>query len=361
MKKKLHIAVVYNEPLTAREQARQFISASGLLETRTGGITTGVDLSEVGVIEAVSAIEAALLSLGYKVTTISATREIDLLIDQLKERQPDLVFNQCESIDNEASHEMAVAGIFELLGILYTGSPPLTLGTALNKVRTKEILSFHGITTPRYQVFRNISSITLNEDLRFPLIVKPTREDASIGIGNDSVVYNLSDLKRRVRYVYQELDEPVLVEEYIDGRELNVSIMGNRKPLVLPISEIDFSEMPDYLHRIVSYEAKWIKESEAYIKTKGVCPAKLSPAVEAKVKQIALRVYQIMGCRDYARVDIRLSKDNVPYVLEVNPNPDISIDAGFVRSATACGMSYEEMVGKIVRCALERGSVMVAG
>lgn len=355
MKKKLHVAIVQNEPVSTQEDLRQYVSASGALESRRKGATAGIDFSEVAIVEAVAAIEAALLSLGYRVSVVGATREIDVLVRQLKEKQPDLVFNQCESIENDASHEMSIAGIFELLAIPYTGSAPLTLGTALNKVRTKEILSFYGIAVPKYQVFRNAAGITLNEDLQFPLIVKPAREDASIGIDDGSVVHSVGDVKKRARYIFREFDEPVLVEEYIDGRELNVAILGNREPLVLPVSEIDFSEMPLSLHRIVSYEAKWIKESEAYKTTKGVCPAKLPPGVEGKVKQTALQAYQIMGCRDYARVDVRLNNDNVPYVLEVNPNPDISRDAGFFRSASASGISYEKMIGNIVECALERG------
>jgi D-alanine-D-alanine ligase len=356
MDKRLHIAVVYNEPLSSLDSARQVVSPSGSLEYNSESAAHAVDLSELEVMEAVDAVEESLASLGYNVTVISASRDISKLIQELKSANPDLVFNQCEAIENNASHEMAIAGIYELLNLPYTGSTPLTLGTALNKVRTKEILSHHGLPTPKYQVFKNINTVTLAEGLRFPLIVKPTLEDASIGICNNSVVNDVAELKRKVRNIYHEFDEPVLVEEYVDGRELNVAILGNKKPVVLPISEIDFSGMPEHLNRIVSYEAKWIRGSDEYIGTKGVCPAGLQIGVESKIKKIALRAYQLMGCRDYARVDIRLDKNNMPCILEVNPNPDISKDSGFVRSTTTSGMSYDQLIGRIVDLALERQS-----
>src|SRR5439155_26289188 len=135
--------------------------------------------------------------------------------------------------------EMHIAGIYELMGVPYTGSDSLTLGTALNKVRVKEILLYNGLPTPRFQLFKSPVRITLDESMNFPLIVKPSREDASVGIEPASVVGNLQELRKRVRHVIEEFDQPALVEEYIDGRELNVGILGNRKPTVFPISEID--------------------------------------------------------------------------------------------------------------------------
>ncbi|MBI4534851.1 MAG: ATP-grasp domain-containing protein [Ignavibacteriae bacterium] len=250
--------------------------------------------------------------------------------------------------------EMNVAGIYELLKIPYTGASSITLGTALNKPRVKEILGFHGIRTPNFQVFHASDRIVLKEGLDFPLIVKPSREDASVGIDDRSVVYNLIELRRRVRYIFQEFEQPALVEQYIDGREFNVGILGNKKPVVLPISEIDFSGLTDDMHKIVSYDAKWMHGTIAYDGTKGVCPAKIPSEQESMLKDIALQCYRIIGCRDYARVDFRLTTDGVPYVLEVNPNPDISDDAGFARSARVHGLAFHQIVGKIVEIALER-------
>jgi D-alanine-D-alanine ligase len=276
------------------------------------------------------------------------------LIEFLTSEEPDVIFNLCESVGNVAIHEMHIAGIYELLGIPYTGSDALTLGTALNKTRVKEILLHNGLPTPRFQLFRSPVKISLEESMKFPLIVKPSREDASIGIEPSSIVSNVNELRKRVRYVIEEFDQPALVEEYIDGRELNVAILGNRKPAIFPISEIDMSTLPKAFPRIITYNAKWMKGTEEYLHTKGVCPALLTPELETEIKAMALTAFELIGCRDYARIDFRLSKDHQPYILEVNPNPDISDDAGFARSAMAAGLTFDDLAGKIVECALER-------
>jgi D-alanine-D-alanine ligase len=367
MGRKLRIAILYNEPVTASREERQYVSETGQLkETRSplkqakaaerkqAEVPVLVDLSEVGVVEEMDDIKAALTSLGYKPATFNVDSDVPRLIEYLRQERPDLIFNLVESVENEAAQEMNVAGLYELLKIPYTGASAVALGLALNKPRVKEILSYHGIKSPKFQVFYARDKIVLDEALAFPLIVKPSREDASVGIEDRSVVYNLADLRTRVRFIHEEFDQPALVEQYINGRELNVAIIGNKSPLVLPISEIDFSGLTEGMHKIVSYDAKWVHGTVAFEGTKGVCPAALTPLQEAKIKDIALRCYQIVGCRDYARVDFRLTKDGVPYVLEVNPNPDISDDAGFARSARTYGYTFPEIIGKIVESALER-------
>jgi D-alanine-D-alanine ligase len=203
-------------------------------------------------------------------------------------------------------------------------------------------------------VFHEADKIELDPKLSYPVIVKPSREDASVGISDESVVYSLAELRRQVRFIQEEFEQPALVEQYIEGREVNVAIMGNRKPVVLPISEIDFSGLTDDMHKIVSYDAKWMQGTVAFSGTQGICPAKVTAEEEALLKDIALRCYRVIGCRDYARVDIRLTRNKTPYVLEVNPNPDISDDAGFARSAMAYGLTFHQVVGKIVDYALER-------
>lgn len=190
--------------------------------------------------------------------------------------------------------------------------------------------------------------------LSFPLIVKPSSEDASIGIENASVVKDFDSLRKRIENVVNVLNQPALVEEYIEGRELNVAVVGNDKPVVLPISEIDFSKLPPDYPCIVTYNAKWVEGTAEFVGTVGTCPTNLEPELEKLIRQIALKAYQLMEIRDYARVDIRLDTDNIPVVLEVNPNPNISHDAGFARSARAAGLTYEEMITKIAEYALER-------
>ncbi|MBI5476529.1 MAG: ATP-grasp domain-containing protein [Ignavibacteriales bacterium] len=359
MRKKINVAVIYNEPVTQKDSEIKFVTATGeLLEAHgvQNGSSSHTDLSEVGVLEERTDIANALQSVGYKSSIFNVDSNIMRLIDYLNNNRPDVIFNLCESVGNEAIHEMHVAGMYELMGIPYTGAGPLALGIALNKVRVKEILLSNGLPTPRYQLIESPIKITLDENMNFPLIVKPAREDASVGISSDSVVYSLSDMKKRVRFIFEQFNQPALVEEYIDGRELNVAILGNKKAAALPISEIDMSTLPKQYHRIISYNAKWMKGTEEYEHTRGVCPAKLSPELEATMKEMALKAFYLVGCRDYARIDFRLTSRNKPYILEVNPNPDISDDAGFARSGRAAGYKFEELISKIVELAIERTS-----
>lgn len=365
MRKKLRIAILYNEPVVGTEASRKYISENGKLQEgppvparerkrRTNAVPAAVDLSEIGVVEEMEDIKEALDSLGYKSVVFNVDSDVNRLIRFLQEEKPDMIFNLVECIENESILEMNVAALYELFKIPYTGAGPLALGTALNKPRVKEILAANGINTPHHQVFKVLDKICLKDGMEFPLIVKPAREDASVGISEKSVVYTPNELRRQVRYIWGEFEQPALVEQFIDGRELNVAIVGNRKPIVLPISEIDFSGLDAGMHKIVSYAAKWLNGTVEYQGTKGVCPAQLPGAIETEVKAMALKCYELIGCRDYARIDFRLSTDGVPYVLEVNPNPDISDDAGFARSARAYGFSFPQIIGKIVESALER-------
>ncbi len=368
MGKKLKISVLYNQPVSGEAEQRKYISENGQL--KEGSVVPKgteepvlkkhltpqemIDLSEVGVLEEMEDIKAALSSLGYRPSTFNVDSDIDRLYRHLLSEKPDLVFNLVESLENEAIQEMHVAGLYELLKIPYTGAGPLALGTALNKPRVKEILASHGIKTPKFQVFHPLEKIVPEEGMQFPMIVKPAREDASVGISDRSVVNTAGELRKQVRFIFEEFEQPALVEEYIDGRELNVALLGNKEPEILPISEIDFSGLTESMHRIVSYEAKWMQGTIAYEGTKGMCPAVLTAGQESRIRAMALKCFTLIGCRDYARVDFRLSREGVPYVLEVNPNPDISDDAGFARSARAFGLGFPETIGRIVEVAMER-------
>lgn len=361
MRKKIHVAIVFNEPTLTTESGRKFISENGQIHaTVTRGQVLAsaepdeVDLSEVGVLEEREHVGRALQGAGYKCSLFNMNGDLRRLFDFIAEKQPDLIFNLCESVGNESIHEMHVAGLYELMGVPYTGAGALALGTCLNKVRTKEILASHGLPVAKFRVYKNVNAVGDDFELNFPVIVKPSREDASLGIDSDSIVDSIAALRKRIRYVYQTFDQPALVEEYIDGRELNVAILGNKRPIVLPVSEIDFSGLPKDLPKIVTYRSKWIQGSDEYTGTEGVCPAPLPSDLERRIKELALTAYRIMGCRDYARVDLRLNRKNEPFILEVNPNPDISDDAGLARSARAYGMSFDQTIVKIVEYALER-------
>jgi D-alanine-D-alanine ligase len=199
------------------------------------------------------------------------------------------------------------------------------------------------------------SEVPARCSLRYPVIVKPAHEDASLGVDFDAVVNNLAELRRRVAWVVQTYHQPAVVEEYINGRELNVAVVGDQIPVALPISEIVFAKMPAHLPKICTYNAKWLTGSQDDLWTAGQCPALLDEATTHKVQNLATAAFRLLGCRDYGRVDFRLSQDNQPYILEVNPNPDISPEAGLARSARASGRSYTQLIGEVIALALQRG------
>lgn len=305
----------------------------------------------------VEMIDETLQGLGYKVERISVGRDISESISHLISVSPGYIFNLCEEVDNNSWGEIYVVGLLELLRIPYTGSNPPCLALSLNKARTKDILQSNGIPAPRYQVFDS-EKAELGEGLNFPLIVKPLCEDGSFGIESSSVVYDKEKLYERVSVNRKEFNGPVIAEEYINGREFNIAILGNGQAIrALPISEIDYSTLPTDAPRICSYSAKWEKDSIEYKGTLPICPAPISERLQRKLEDVAVKVYKIMGCADYARVDVRLTEDEeVPYVIDVNPNPCISPDSGFVRSARAAGMNYNNLISTIFSICQERYS-----
>ena len=305
------------------------------------------------VLSRLEAVREALLFLGYRVKKLEMKEDLIPMMGEIVASRTDLIFNLCEEFGGQPRLEMHVAALLELLNIPFTGSSALILGLSQDKGRTKSILSHHSVPTPAYEVVAP-GEEPGTHSLRFPLIVKPLSEDASLGISNEALVHDRPPLLQQVQKVHRFHRQPALVEEYIDGRELNVSILGNEDPLILPISEIDFSTMPVGIPRICGYEAKWVESSQEFTHTIPRCPASLSPEEEARVRTVSLKAYRVMGLRDYARVDIRLSAEGIPYLLEVNANPDISPDAGMTRSAKAAGLLYPQMIGRIVDLAWAR-------
>jgi len=255
---------------------------------------------------------------------------------------------------------MCVAGLLELLGIPYTGSDPFALGLALNKFHVKQILRSAGIPTARAFVCYPGQKAVIPRGMRFPMFVKPSRQDASLGINAKSVCRTAEQLQKQIRYIHKAYDQEALVEEFLDGREFNVSVVGDRHPEVLAISEINFEGLPEDEPKIVSYRAKWDEESPMFQFTVPICPADLPKRMENRIKSIAIRSSQCIGCRDYSRVDMRADSRGNIYVLEVNPNPDISPKAGFARAARAAGFSYTDIILRICEAAMERGAQVAA-
>lgn len=306
-----------------------------------------------GVIETAKRVEDAMEREGIAATLIPLRDNMESFIKTIKMENADIIFNLCEGAMGRSVFEMNVAAMLELFGFRFTGSGSLTLGMALNKAKTKDILYANNIPTAPYLVLKEAPRES-DMTLRFPLIVKPVQEDASIGIDENAVVKDMAGLKKRVGYVYKNYKQPAIVEEYIDGREFNISIIGNDIPRALPVSEIDFSQISTNHPKICTYDAKWVTDSPIYLRTPPVCPADISKELEHRLFNTALNAYNVLGCRDYARIDMRMGRDGIPKVLEVNPNPDISPDAGFARSAMAAGIGYSMLISDIVKLAFDR-------
>lgn len=310
-------------------------------------------LSEAGVMDQVNAVRDALLELGYAVGIGGIQRSAPMFMDRVMRFRPNAIFNLVEGWQGDNQYEMHFACTYELLGIPYTGAPPLALATAVNKWNTKTLLKQAKLPTPNGMM---CSEVPGRCSLHYPVIVKPAHEDASLGVDFDAVVNNLGELRRRVAWVLQTYHQPAIVEEYIDGRELNVAVLGDQIPVALPISEIILN-IPAHLPKICTYNAKWVAGSDEYNWTAGAqCPALLDEALTLKIQNLAVQAFSVMGCRDYGRVDFRLSPNNEPYILEVNPNPDISPDAGLARSARASGRNYAQLIGEVMSQALQRGT-----
>jgi D-alanine-D-alanine ligase len=259
-----------------------------------------------------------------------------------------VVFNLFEGVSGTPGDEARAASALRALGYRFTGSGSGTLALALNKADTKSILGAHGILTPRWCVFDRPDHVSLETlgDLNFPLIVKPVAEDCSLGVDHNAVVTHIHELRSRVAYVVRHYRQKAIAAEFIDGREFNVSLWGD-PPEVLPLAEVDFSAFDHPHERIVSFAAKWLEDSFAYINTPVVCPAHVERDLEERIRRTALRVWYIFGCAGYARVDVRV-RENEIYILEVNPNPGLSPDAGFARAAREAGYPYPEMVLRIL-------------
>ena len=261
-----------------------------------------------------------------------------------------LVFNLCEHLQGDSHRDGEVAQRMTDLDIRFTGASVGALASALNKACAKEMLRAAGVPTARYQVFSQP-----HDPIRVPLpaIVKPVAEDASIGIDRDSVVRDELSLRRRVEYVLDAYRESALVEEFIDGREFNVGLWGNGRLYTLPIAELDYCDWADPYQRFLHFDAKWNPGAPEYQTMYVRCPADIDNALAERIGKTARLAYRVMGCRDYARVDMRL-KDGKPLVLEVNPNPCLAPDAGFSNAARVAGYDYPQLVARIARWAWTR-------
>jgi D-alanine-D-alanine ligase len=300
----------------------------------------------------VRCVSDALRSSGFGVDAVPVVGDSFAFLDALKERPPDLVLNLCESLAADSRGEMAIPCLLELLGLPYTGSNGLALALALHKSTAKNLLRNRGVPIPEgVMVQRREELKTLQ--LAFPLMVKPVREDASVGVEFDSVVETPEALERAVARVLRTLSQPAMVEHFIPGREIYVSLLGNSPRVALPLTEIHFGESFKGRPNVLSYRAKWDQWSEE-CKDSPSGPCQLEPALQEKCIQVALEAFDALECRDYGRVDLRLSPEGEPYVIDINPNCDLHPEAGFAKAAAAARWTYPALVRKLVEVALER-------
>lgn len=331
----MKVLVVYNdlskEPL--REAADYIIEAAG------------------GFKHAAEYIAQALSSIGYDVAQAKVwdTEDVARVLKRYDPKKT-IIFNMCESLEGKSFMEPRAAEIMEEMGFVYTGAGPGMMRTCLNKATAKQIFQGHNLPTANFQVFLNGESPLA---IHFPAVVKPVAEDASAGIHRHSVVRNKRQLHERVMDIVRNYHQPALVEEFLPGQEFNVAVWGNGKPEALPIGEVDFSRIRNSLERLVTYEAKWLEHSEDYLNTPSVYPAPLDEELKKRVEKLAVSAYELMDLRDYGRVDIRMRGEEL-FILEVNPNPDLSPDAGLARAAAAAGYPYPQMLAHILDLAVQR-------
>ena len=292
----------------------------------------------------------ALQKLGHEPSYVILDGE-DRTLNALARTEADLFFNLVESYAGDDNKEMHVAAYLDLLGRPYTGAGPQGLYLAQDKGLAKKLFEFHNIRTPYFATCYQ-GNLDHSHDIKFPLIVKPISEDGSLGIDKDSVVTSVKDLMQRISYVQEEFDSPSLIEEYIEGREIYAGILGNQRPEVLPMIELDLSRLPANMPRVAGTEVKWEKDSEAYKVTKSAPAEDLDEETTKKLSKTALAAYQLLKLRDYGRIDMRISAKGDVYVIEANPNPWLSSDSEFFMSAKKSGRSYAEMIGEIVDLAM---------
>ena len=334
----MEIAILFNEPTLPPEHP-DFVQ-------------------EAGVLESVAAFEESLKPAVHRVFRIGIADSVEPVVKSIAARRPDVIVNLCEGFGGHTAGEAHLAGFLELLGVSYTGSTPECLALVRDKARTKWLLSGAGLPTapfvcvqPGERLPKQPLSAWLNKG---PLFVKPAAEDASLGIGPESVVSDWPALERQVETVAARYGA-VLVEPYIDGREFNIGVIEIPEPQCLPLAEIEFQVSDDLRWPIVTYQGKWAAGSSEDRATPVRCPAEVKPRLADAIRAAALAAYRVTGCRDYARIDLRVDRSDNIFILEVNANPDAGPKAGFARMLRVAGIEYDSFVERLIVTAAARG------
>jgi D-alanine-D-alanine ligase len=311
--------------------------------------------SEESVEQTAKEVLTAVTELGYATFVIPLQKSFMHFSQRVKTLNADVLINLCEAFLGRPQLEANVAAALELLGVPFTGNDSRTLALCLNKFKTKAVLKSFGLPTASAVM---ADSPDQKIDLPFPLIVKPNTEDASLGIHPESVVRDEDGLRKQLQHIQDVFGEPALVETFIEGREFNVAVMDVDKPEALPVSEIDFTGMPEGQPNICSYAAKWLPDDVLFQTTPPRCPAPIDDALRTKLQEMAVKAFLACSCRDYARVDFRVDKKGRPFVLEVNPNPDISLNAGYARALGAAGIEYKNFWKQLIEKAMNRSKTI---
>lgn len=298
-------------------------------------------------------IEETLKARGYKISFFDFNR-IPETLQLLQKSNVDFIFNVCERINGSSLLEPHAAAILDIFQIPYSGSNPFTLGLCIDKIRVKKLFAYHGISTPKWDYAYTMED-EIDEELKYPIILKPANMDNSIGITNDSVVTNKKDLLKQMEKIIVELGSPALLEEYIEGDEYDISIMGNDEDLrVLPLSRSIFSKLPEGYWHIFPYNSKWADDPNYNKIITQRPPKNINTRLASLITEIAIDTYNILGCHDYGRVEVRVDKNNNPFVLELNPNPSINMHDCVPIVAELVGMDYGDFLEEIIRLAIQR-------
>jgi len=290
--------------------------------------------------------------MGHEVIPLGVHDDLGLVRRAIRDHRPHIAFNLLEEFHGNSLFDYHIASYMELMRLHYTGCNPRGLMLAHDKALSKKLLSFHRINTPRFATFPLGRKVRCPKRLRFPLIVKSLVEEGSYGLSQSSVVYTEEKLLERVQYLHEKLETPVIAEEYIDGRELYLSVIGNQRLQVLPVLELNFGNLSEDSHRIATTRIKWDWDYQDEHKIEVVVPKNLSGDFVADLSRLGKRIYKLLGMSGYARIDLRLTEDNRIYILEVNANPDIGYGEELSMAAEEAGISYEQLLQKVVNLGL---------
>lgn len=333
--KKLHVVLIYNSYTAPGEEAPD----------DRGGMS---DLKRM-----IRHMARVLRRVGHRVTIVALSHDLPAFQRRLRHLRPDVVFNQYDDVVHGALYEMRVAALVRMMGFPLTGSPALSLGLGRYKFMTASLLQGAGIPIPPdTRLLERVGDVDRFK-WQFPVIVQPGQEHAGIGLGRDSVVHSKRALRDKVREILGQYKQPALAQHFLPGREFNVGLVGGRKLRVMPLAEVDYSQLPPDIPPIMSYAAKWLENSVEYKRTSVLCPAAVDPDLARLISITALRAFRAVSGWGYGRVDIRLDEAGLPRVLDINCNPSLEESVALARSAERAGISYPRLLQMIIDAALE--------